>query len=106
MTMKRTYKYRIYPTKAQSAALERQLRLCRDIYNIALDQRRNSWRYCKESVSYRSQANELPGLKARHPELKEVHSQVLQDVLRRLDKAFGAYKERELREAGTVGEVR
>ena len=89
--MKRTYKFRIYPNKEQAAILDRQLELCKDLYNVALDQRRNAWRYCQECISYTSQANELSTIKAVHPEFKEVHSQVLQDVLRRLDRAFKAF---------------
>lgn len=89
--MKRTYKFRIYLKKGQSDNLGRQLRLCKDLYNVALDQRRNSWEFGKESVLYRSQADELSDIKSRHPEFKDVHSQALQDVLRRLDKAFKSF---------------
>lgn len=42
----------------------------------------------KKSISYNMQQNELPLVKQVLPEYKEVHSQVLQDVLRRLDRAF------------------
>src|SRR5205823_5093717 len=37
------------------------------------------------------QANQLPEIKEARPELNDIHSQVLQDVLRRLDKAFQAF---------------
>ena len=57
---------------------------------MALDRRRNAWRYCQESISYTSQANELSTIKAVHAEFEEVHSQVLQDILRRLDRDLNA----------------
>lgn len=40
------------------------------------------------SLSYNKQAIELPDIKRTLPEYKNVHSQVLQDVLRRLDRSF------------------
>ncbi|MFV9675940.1 MAG: helix-turn-helix domain-containing protein, partial [Anaerolineales bacterium] len=33
---KRTYKYRLYPTKAQQSALQKSLDACRWVYNQAL----------------------------------------------------------------------
>lgn len=43
------------------------------------------------SVTYNQQAGELTELKQLYPELMEVNSHVLQDVLRRVDKAFQAF---------------
>ncbi|TET97368.1 MAG: transposase, partial [Anaerolineales bacterium] len=40
---KRTYRYRIYPTKAQRAALQRSLDACRWVYNQALAIRKDAW---------------------------------------------------------------
>ncbi len=45
-------------------------------------------------VSAYEQINELPEIKENFPEYKEIHSQVLQDVLRRLDKAFQSFLRR------------
>ena len=43
------------------------------------------------SVSYYQQKAELPGIKEAMPEYGEVHSQVLQDVVLRVDRAFQAF---------------
>jgi putative transposase len=43
------------------------------------------------SVSYYTQKRELPGIKEERPEFKHVGSQVLQDVLKRVDLAFQAF---------------
>ncbi|UBV44712.1 helix-turn-helix domain-containing protein (plasmid) [Deinococcus taeanensis] len=43
--MLKTYRSRPYPTKAQQAVLEGQLRLCRNLYDCALQERRDA--YCK-----------------------------------------------------------
>ena len=89
--MRLAYRYRIYPTKAQQTALEQWLRLCCELYNAGLQERREAYRLTGKSVSYGEQQNQLPELKELRPELKDIHSQVLQDVLRRLDKAFAAF---------------
>jgi len=44
-----------------------------------------------KSLNYYDQANQLPAVKEGRPEYTEIHSQVLQDVLRRVDKAFQAF---------------
>lgn len=89
--IRRTYKFRIYPTKAQIARVGDTLALCRELYNAALQERRDAWRLNRVSISYYQQASQLPEIKQLRPELNDVHSQVLQDVLRRLDKAFVAF---------------
>lgn len=89
--MRLNYKFRLYPSGIQVSKLEETLEVCRGVYNTALTQRRWAWRQGKRSVSYRQQAAELAEAKASCPELGQVHSQVLQDVLRRLDKSFNNF---------------
>ena len=84
----KTYKYRIYPTKEQKHKINTIIDLCRNLYNSALEHRIYCYKHGKVSVSYHTQQNELPVVKQSLPEYKAVHSQVLQDVLRRLDKAY------------------
>jgi putative transposase len=45
----------------------------------------------RKSLGYSQQAAELADLKAAYPAYGDIYSQVLQDVLRRLDKAFAAF---------------
>jgi putative transposase len=71
--------------------MELTLNLCRWLYNTALEQRKFAYKHRNISISYNMQQNELPQLKKELPEFKQVQSQVLQDVLRRLDKAFKAF---------------
>ena len=86
--MLRTYKYRIYPTKEQIERIEQTLYLCRYLHNNALEQRIVTYKKHGISLSYNKQANELKFVKQALPEYKNVHSQVLQDVLKRLDRSF------------------
>jgi putative transposase len=67
------------------------LRRCRELYNAALQERRDAWRMCRTGISCSHQSAQLPEIKAVRPEYHDVHSQVLQDVLTRLDRAFAAF---------------
>lgn len=86
--MKRAHLYRIYPSKAQTTCLNNTLALCCELYNAGLQERRDAYRLERKSIRYVEQANQLPDIKEARPELNDIHSQVLQDVLRRLDKAL------------------
>lgn len=82
----KAYKYRIFPNKTQEAALERTLVTCRYLYNTSLAERIDKYKADKTSITYVQQANALSSKKNEWQE--QVHSQVLQDVLKRLDKSF------------------
>jgi putative transposase len=66
------------------------LRCCRELYNAALQERREAWHTCHTSITCAHQSAQLPAIKAVRPEYQDVHSQVLQDVLPRLDRAVVA----------------
>jgi len=89
--MLKAYKYRIFPSHAQGTRLEQTLDVCRELYNAALQERREAYKLEGKSIRYLDQQNQLPEIKKVRPELAGIHSQVLQDVLRRLDKAFQAF---------------
>jgi putative transposase len=86
--MKRAYKFRLYPTRQQKATLENTLDTCRLLWNLALEDRRIHFKETGKSRSYEDQAGLLIIEKLNNPAFNQVHSQVLQDVLRRLKKAF------------------
>src|SRR5262245_49482668 len=89
--MLKTFKFRIFPSRSQVTMLERTLALCCELYNAALQERRSAWLIARISISFLDQQNQLPEIKTIRTDLGLVHSQVLQDVLRRLDKAFDAF---------------
>ncbi len=86
--MQIVYRYGIYPSREQEQKMFHTLKLCRHLYNAALEQRETCYHQRGRSLSYTSQQNELPGMKKELPEYEEIQSQVLQDALRRLDDAF------------------
>ena len=91
MIIKRAYKFRLYPTRNQKHKLQGTLELCRDLYNSALQERIEAYKKNGISLSYVDQQNELPVLKKDLPEYGTIYSQVLQNVLKRLDTNFKAF---------------
>jgi putative transposase len=89
--MRKAFKYRINPTRKQESLLENTLDLCRELYNGALQERRDAYKIAGKSINYHAQAIQLPEIKKVRDDVKGVHSQVLQDVLKRLDRAFDAF---------------
>ncbi|MDF2924063.1 MAG: hypothetical protein K0R57_2977 [Paenibacillaceae bacterium] len=89
--MRISYKYRLYPNKEQHKRLDFTLERCRLLYNRLLDERIHAYRDEGKSLTYYDQANTFNERKEEIPALKHVHSQVLQDVAKRLDKAFQSF---------------
>ena len=89
--MHKAFVYRLYPTTKQVEQLTWVLERCRELYNAALEERREAYRMAGKSLGYCDQAAELPGLKDTCPEFKQVGSQVLQNVLKRAEQAFAAF---------------
>jgi len=88
--MKKTFQYRLQANSQTIQRAELWLDRCRHLYNAALEQR-ISYRQRKRSISRFKQSNQLPDLRSAFPEYKEVGSQVLQDVIERLDKTYTAF---------------
>ena len=84
-------KYRVFPTKAQERRLQQTLETCRQVYNSLLNWRKHDYEVLGKSPSWYDQKRGITTWKASHPELPQVHSQVLQDVSVRVDLAFKAF---------------
>lgn len=102
--MVKAYKFKLKPNKKFEEEATRTLNTCRELYNACLEERRNAHQfnirttakpsYKKASINLLSQNNQLPDVKKIRPDLKDVHSQVLQDVVARVDKAFDGFFQR------------
>jgi putative transposase len=93
--MMKAFKYRLYPTRKQTAALLFQLEGHRYLYNQALKQRKESYEKTKKGISYRSQATTLlPKLRRDNDLVAGCNYSSLQQTLRRLDKGFKAFYRR------------
>ena len=92
--LRKSFKYRLSPTRKQEQALQWTLDRCRELYNAALQERRDAYRMCHLSLNYYDQAAQLSDIKECREEYKDTHSQVLQDVLRRVEKGMKAFYRR------------
>lgn len=101
--MLKAFKYRLYPNRSQTAKLHQTLDNCRALYNACLEQRRTAYRRNRKSISATQQMAELPDLKQALPEVGEVYSQVLQDVVWRVDNAFQNFFRRVRTKNGKAG---
>jgi putative transposase len=89
--MRLTYKYRLFPTNAQRTSLNRVLETCRRVYNDTLAIRKNTYEQAGKSLGLYDTNNLLTQWKTERPALKDVHSQVLQNVQERVELAFKAF---------------
>ena len=105
--MRIAYQYRLKPTKEQKRQIDNWLSMLCAQYNYLLadrfnwyDQNRCSINACplvchiselRENPDYYSQKKYLPSLKETHPWYKDIHSQVLQDVVKRVKLAFDRF---------------
>jgi len=94
MLNKITYKFRLYPNKEQRKILEQTLQTCRILYNNLLAERRDTYKKTGCSPSCYEQTMSLVEKKTDNPYMREVHSQVLQDVTRRLQRTFENFFDR------------
>jgi len=91
LKIRKTFKYRLYPNRKQRESLLATLEVCRDLYNDALQERREAWKLCRKSIPFAMQSAQLPACKAADAAMRGVYSQVLQDVLHRVDKTYKAF---------------
>ena len=105
----KAYTYRLYPNKKQTEKLQWTLDRVRELYNASLQERRDAYEmavrrhpnfYDEEArkqltrthaISYEQQAGQLPAIKEQREDYTLIHSQVLQETLRRVKKAFDGF---------------
>lgn len=107
--MRTTYKYRLYPNKITEARLTHVLALCRELYNAAVQERRDAYEmgvrrhsgyYDQETrkrltqehaIDYFEQKRALVDIKDLREEYQDIASHVLQDVILRVKRAYDAF---------------
>ena len=88
----RTYHFRGYCTRASYLLLDQILCWLCDLGNAALQERRDAWRMCRKSISYKDQCRSLTGVRADEPQqLGAINTAVARGALKRIDRAFQAF---------------
>src|SRR6266498_2832105 len=76
----KTYKCRLYPTRAQVSALDTTLETLRDVYNSLLNDRKYLYETTGKGPSQYDQQGYFKSWRAEHAELKQIHSHLLQNA--------------------------
>ena len=88
----KAFKYRLYPNEETEQRLQWVLGRCRELYNAALQERKEAYKMAGRSVSYYEQKRDLVEIKEEiRPEYQEIASHVLQDVILRVKKAYDSF---------------
>lgn len=87
----KAFRFYLHPTAAQVESFDRIRRTCCDLYNAGLQEKRDAFKTRGINLNRAYQQAELTDVKTARPDVGAVHSQVLQDVLGRLHRAFDAF---------------
>src|ERR1019366_8494802 len=102
--MKLSFKYRLYPNSKQIEVLEKNLNFCSLLYNNALEERISFFKRFGKSRTYGQQSVQLPEIKELYAEeTKDLYSQTIQQVLKKLDVSFTNFFRRVKAKSGKAG---
>jgi len=82
------FRYRLYPSKTQTKVLEEQLELCRLAHNSLLDHCKQQYKEKGKTPSQFDLNNLLITFKQMRPEFLRIHSQVLQNIAKRIKDSY------------------
>jgi putative transposase len=90
--VRRAFKFRAYPTRPQEGRAVRLLADHCDLYNAALEERREAWRMGRHRITYGMQSAQLRDIRRADPRGQGRHSfTAQQQTLRRLNVVFAAF---------------
>src|SRR5277367_1161593 len=89
--MRRAYVFRLRPTARQHVALASCVDGHRELYNAALQERRDAWTHSKTRISYGDQSAQLSEIRSVRPDQARWSFSSQQATLRRLNKAFAGF---------------
>jgi putative transposase len=89
--MRRAYVFRLRPTARQHVASAACVESHRELYNAALQERRDAWAHSKTRIQYGDQSAQLTEIRAGRPDQAVWSFSSQQATLRRLNKAFAGF---------------
>src|SRR5262249_12382848 len=87
----KAYKYKLKPSPKIIAVFESWLAILCELYNAAVQERRDAYRISGISIGKKEQSAQLPEIKKERPAMARLHSQVVQETLKRVDLAFQSF---------------
>src|ERR1700730_3558514 len=89
--MRRAYVFRLRPTARQHVGLAACVESHRELYNAALQERRDGWAHNKTRIYYGDQSAQLTEIRALRPDVALWSFSSQQATLRRWNKAFAGF---------------
>jgi putative transposase len=89
--VRRAYVFRLRPTARQHVALGACVDAHRELYNAALQERRDAWSHDKTRINYGDQSAQLTEIRSVRPDQAVWSFSSQQATLRRLNKAFAGF---------------
>ena len=90
-TVRRNYKFRIYPHRAQERALRRMFAIHCSVWNDCITERDTAWRMGQHYVGLYGQTYQLNPARREDPDLAWCNFGSLQRTMRRVDEAYRAF---------------
>jgi putative transposase len=89
--VRRGYVFRLRPTARQHVALAACVDSHRELYNAALQERRDAWAHSKTRINYGDQSAQLTEIRSMRSDQAQWSFSSQQATLRRLNKAFAGF---------------
>jgi putative transposase len=89
--VRRAYVFRLRPTARQHVVLAACVESHRELYNAALQERRDAWAHSKTRINYGDQSAQLTEVRSARPDQAVWSFSSQQATLRRLNKAFAGF---------------
>jgi putative transposase len=89
--IQRSYQVSFRPTKAQQVVLHGLLSNLCELYNAALQERREAWEICRKRITCYDQQTELTQLRKIDQESASFPATIQRNPLRRVDRAFAGF---------------
>jgi putative transposase len=89
--VRRAYKFRMHPTARQHVALAACVEVQPELYNAALQERRDAWVNSKTRIRYGDQSAQLTDIRSVRPDQAVWSFSSQQATLRRLNRAFAGF---------------
>ena len=91
----KAYKFKIRrPSKRLVAEFEQVLEVCREIYNAALQERRDAHRISRKTISFFDQVLQIKDIRRERADVGKLYAMVCEDSLRRVHHAYNAFFDR------------
>ena len=88
VVVKTAYRFRAYPSAKQKEILDRQMYLSKEIYNLLLNYSKAYYKETKKTLTEYRMNIWITQFKKERAEFAELHSQVLQNVSKRVSDAY------------------